>query len=81
MVYLLPAAVVSSLGFMFWMVAFRLRSDRVRFAREVTRARFRYRPANLARFLLGRSFAIPHDPPEWERRLISSLRRLPPTDA
>ena len=77
MFYLLPSAVLAALGFMFWMAAFRLRADRVKFAREVARAKFRYRPANLARFLLGRSFAIPDDPPDWERRLVSSLRRVP----
>ena len=82
MFYLLPSAVLAALGFMFWKVAFRLRSDRVKYAREETRARFRYRPANLARFLLGRSFAVPNDPPDWERRLVSSLRGLPSeTDA
>lgn len=76
MFYLIPSAVVAALGFMFWRVAFDLRRDRVRFARQHSQARFRYRPRNVYRFLFGRSFAVPGDPPEWQDRLVGSLRQL-----
>jgi hypothetical protein len=77
MLYLVPTTIVAGLGFMFWMVAFRLRPDRVAFAREYARAVFRLRPTNLIRYLLGRSFAVPSETPEWQDRLVSRLRRVP----
>ena len=69
MFYLLPTAVVGLLGYMLWMTAFRLRRDRVEFARERIRGRFR---RERLREPLAGSFALLPERPEWDS-LLSRL--------
>jgi hypothetical protein len=75
--YLIPAIAAVMLGYMVWLAAFRLRHDRVKTERHRTRGKFAFKPKDRARFLLGRSFEVSKDKPEWEDPLVSSLAKLP----
>lgn len=69
MFYLLPSAVVGLLGYMFWMTTFRMRRDRVAFARRRNRGHFRRE--RLRRLVAG-SFALPPEREDWHQ-LLSRL--------
>lgn len=69
MFYLLPATVVGLLGYMFWMTGFRLRQDRIRFARDDLRRRFR---RERLRRLIGESYDLLPERAEWHE-LLSRL--------
>lgn len=73
MIYPLAAVTVAMSGYMVWLLLFRLRHDRVRAQRNLTRGKFALRPKDRLRFLLKRSFAVSEEKPEWEDRLMSSL--------
>ena len=73
MIYLLTAASATMLGFMAWTAVFRMRPDRVRAQRRLTRGKFAFRPRERTRFLLGQAFQVSKDKPEWEDPLVSSL--------
>lgn len=77
MMYLLPAATVAMFAYVFWLAAFRMRRDRVWSERERSRGKFAFRPKERVRFLLGRSFEVKPDRPEWEESLVSSLATVP----
>lgn len=70
---LLPALVVAMLTYIFWHAAFRLRHDRVRFARKSDRRDQIFGRRHRIRFLLGRAFAAPADKPDWEAPLVEDL--------
>jgi hypothetical protein len=71
---LIPSLVVGMLGFMFWRAAVRLRHDRVRTERELTRGRHGFTPRQRIRFLLERAFHVrADDEPDWQTELKSSL--------
>ena len=73
MIYLVSAATAAMFGFMLWSTLFRLRPDRVRSQRSLTRGKFAFRTKERARFLLKRSFDVVGDKPDWEDPLISKL--------
>jgi hypothetical protein len=73
MIYLVSAATAAMFGFMLWSTLFRLRPDRVRGQRSLTRGKFAFRTKERARFLLDRSFDLVRDKPDWEDPLISKL--------
>jgi len=73
MIYLVSAATAAMLAYMLWSTLFRLRHDRVRTQRSLTRGKFAFRTRERARFLLKRSFDVVNDKPDWEDPLISSL--------
>ena len=73
MIYLVSAATAAMFGFMLWSTLFRLRHDRVRTQRSLTRGKFAFRTRERARFLLNRSFDVTKDKPEWEDPLVSKL--------
>jgi hypothetical protein len=65
------------LGYMVWLVTFRLRRERVATERERTRGKRAFRPKERIRFLLHRSFRVPEEKPDWEEPLVSSLAAAP----
>ena len=73
MIYLISAATALMFGYMLWSTLFRLRHDRVKTQRRLTRGKFAFRPKERLRFLLGRSFQVADDKAEWEEPLVSSL--------
>ncbi|HEY0148812.1 MAG TPA: hypothetical protein VGB70_07385 [Allosphingosinicella sp.] len=77
MFYLIPAATLVMLGFVFWRAAFRMRRDRVELTREHTRGKHALRPRERLRFLLKRSFEVAEEKPEWEEPLLSTLATIP----
>ncbi len=77
MLYLLPAATVVMLGYIFWRTAFRLRHDRLKVKRTRSRGKFRFSPRERLRSLLNASFAVPEERPDWENRLVSRLTDTP----
>ena len=77
MIYLIAAVTAAMLVYMGWLVVFRLRHDRVKTERAVTRGKYAFRPKERLRFLLGRSFDVSQDKPEWEDSLVSSLNTVP----
>lgn len=66
MLYLLPTAVAGLLFYMFWMTGFRLRRDRIRFARQHLRTKFQ---RQRLRQIVAQSYALPTDRPEWQAML------------
>ena len=75
----IPLLVVAMLGYMFWHAAFRLRPDRVRFARNSDRRHRIFSRRHRARFLLGRAFDPPGDKPDWQEPLVADLAALDAT--
>jgi hypothetical protein len=73
MIYLLAAATAGMFGYMLWMVAFRLRRDRVSAERDLTRGKFAFRPKERLRFLLNNAFEVPAQKEQWEDSLASCL--------
>lgn len=73
MIYFAAAATAAMFGYMLWSTLFRLRHDRVKTQRSVTRGKFAFRTKERARFLLKRSFDVVRDKPDWEDPLISKL--------
>jgi hypothetical protein len=61
------------LGYMAWAIVFRLRRDRIKTERELTRGKAVFRPMHRMQFLLRRSFEPPQDSPDWERELVASV--------
>jgi hypothetical protein len=77
MFYMLPAATVAMLGYVFWRTVFRLRKDRLLLTREQTRGKFALRPRDRLRLLLNRSFTVADDKPDWEEPLVAKLAEAP----
>lgn len=77
MIYVIAAATAVMCAYLFWMVVFRLRRDRVLSERERSRGKHAFRPKDRLRFLLGRSFNVADDKPEWEEPLVSRLAEVP----
>lgn len=77
MIYILPAITLVMLGYMVWSTMFRLRHDRVKTERHLKRGKFAFTPKDRVRFLLGQSFEVSKDKPEWEDSLMSSLAKVP----
>ena len=77
MIYIIPAATLAMLAYVFWLAAFRMRRDRVRSERELNRGKFAFRPKERLRFLLSRSFDVSPEKPEWEDPLVSRLADVP----
>lgn len=73
--YFIPAAVIAMLGYMFWSVAFRLRRDRVTETRKQDRSHIIFSRRYRIRYLLGRSFKVSEDDPDWQPKLVSHLER------
>ena len=73
MVYMIAAATAGMLGYMLWLLLFRLRRDRVASERNLSRGKHAFRPRERLRFLLNRAFHVPKDKPEWEDPIVSSL--------
>jgi hypothetical protein len=73
LVYAVALLTALMLGFIAWSAVFRLRRDRVRTQRTLSRGKFAFRPKERARFLLERSFPIPEAKPHWEGPLVASL--------
>ena len=77
MIYLIPAATAAMIAYVFWLAVFRLRRERVKSERELSRGKHAFRPKDRLRFLLGRSFGVSPERPEWEEPLVSRLTELP----
>lgn len=78
MFYVIPALTLGMLGYMVWLVTFRLRRERVATQREQTRGKRAFsRPKQRLRFLLHRSFRLPDEKPEWEEPLVATLAKPP----
>ena len=78
MFYVIPALTLGMLGYIVWLVTFRLRRERVATERELTRGKRAFsRPKQRLRFLLQRSFRVPDEKPAWEEQLVSSLANAP----
>lgn len=77
MIYLLPAVTAGMLGYMMWLAAFRLRVDRVKTERTLSRGKHAFRPKERARFLLARSFHLSNEKPSWEEDLLTALSTAP----
>lgn len=73
MIYIIAATTAGMLGYMLWLVAFRLRRDRIAAERELTRGKFAFRPREKLRFLLKRAFSVSDNKAEWEEPLVSRL--------
>lgn len=73
---LIPVTIAAMLAYMIWSTGFRLRKDRIRSQRDRTRGKFAFRPRERIRFLLGRSFPVSEDKPEWETSLVSNLSKV-----
>ena len=73
MLYLVPVLTALMLGYMAWAIVFRMRRDRIRTERELTRGKATFRPMHRMQFLLRRSFEPPQDSPAWERDLVGSV--------
>ncbi|HEY0012292.1 MAG TPA: hypothetical protein VGB79_05510 [Allosphingosinicella sp.] len=81
MFYVIPALTLGMLGYMVWLVTFRLRRERVATERALTRGKRAFsRPKQRLRFLLHRSYRLPEERPEWEEPLVSTLARAPARD-
>jgi hypothetical protein len=78
MFYVIPALTLLMLGYMVWLVTFRLRRERVATEREMTRGKRAFsRPKQRLRFLLHRSYRLPDEKPDWEEPLVASLAQTP----
>lgn len=75
MIWVLASATLIMAGYIIWAVVFRLRHDRVKSQRQRSRGKFAFRAKERARFLLGRSFPLSENKPEWEDPLVSKLVR------
>ena len=73
MAYLIPALTAAMLGYMFWMLVFRLRRDRVHTERKATRGKYRFSPKDRVRLMLDRAFGVSRRKAEWEDPLIERL--------
>ena len=71
--YLLASATLAMMGYMLWVTMFRLRRDRVRAEREVTRGKFDFRPRKRVRLLLNAAFRPSVEKAEWEDPLLARL--------
>lgn len=80
MIYIIPAATASMFGYMLWLLVFRLRRDRIRTERSLTRGRSAFRPKDRMRFLLKRTFGVAEATPEWADPLLSKLADVPARD-
>lgn len=74
--YVLAAATLAMMGYMLGLTMFRMRRDRVRAEREVTRGMFAFRPRERARLLLNRAFAPAIEKAPWEDPLLSRLSEI-----
>lgn len=74
---LIPFIVLAMLAYMFWRLAVRLRPDRIRAERELTRGKHAFRPRERIRFLLKRAFHVKEDEPPWQSELKSTLDTVP----
>jgi hypothetical protein len=81
MLYLVPVLTLSMLGYMAYAIVFRLRRDRIKTERELTRGKAVFRPMHRMQFLLRRSFEPPQDKPDWEQELISSAAKVLPASS
>ncbi|MFC7499571.1 hypothetical protein ACFQRC_10085 [Enterovirga sp. GCM10030262] len=77
MIFLISSVTAAMIGYMAWRLLFRMRGDRIRTERKLTRGKFAFRPKERLRFLLRRSFDVSPNEPEWEAPLLSSLARIP----
>lgn len=77
MIYLLATATGAMFSTMVWLTVFRMREDRVRQVRALTRGKFAFRPKERARFVLNRSFRVPEERREWEEELVARLATVP----
>ena len=75
MLYFLTAASAAMLGYMVWSTAFRMRHDRVRTQRRLTRGKFAFRARERARLVLNKAYQVADDRPEWQDELVSTLDR------
>ena len=75
MTYLLPAMTAGMLGYMAWLLVFRLRRDRIAGERALRRSRFAFRARERLRLLFRRAYKLPEQRPEWEEPLVESLDR------
>jgi hypothetical protein len=78
MLYLVPVLTLSMLGYMAYAIVFRLRRDRIKTERELTRGKAVFRPMHRMQYLLRRSFEPPRDRPDWEQELINSAANVLP---
>lgn len=77
MAYVIAPLTAGMLAYMVWMLVFRLRHDRVRTERQLTRGKFAFGPRERARLLLKNAFGVSNDRPEWEGPLVSSIAAAP----
>jgi hypothetical protein len=82
--YVLAAAIAVMWGWILYLTL-RLRHDRVKTQREMTRGRFVFRrPRDRVRFLLGRAFRPTAETAEWEGALLARMNegssRTSPSD-
>lgn len=77
MIYVIAVATLAMLAYVFWLAAFRMRRERVRSQREQSRGKFAFRAKDRLRFLLGRSFGVAPDKPDWEEPLVAKLAEVP----
>ena len=77
MIYLLAVATLGMMAYVFWLATFRMRRERIWSEREQNRGKFAFRRKDRLRFLLGRSFGVAPDKPEWEEPLVASLAEIP----
>ena len=75
LIYTIAILTALMLAFIAWSAVFRLRHDRIKMERELTRGKFAFRPKERARLLLKRSFPVAEGKPHWEDPLVSNLRK------
>ncbi|MBA3677815.1 MAG: hypothetical protein H0W74_10510 [Sphingosinicella sp.] len=75
MVYFLAFATIVMMAYMAWQIVFRLRPERIKYARHATRGKHAFRPKDRMRFLLHQAFGTADDHPEWAEPLVGQLAR------
>lgn len=81
MITILAVTTLAMLAYVFWLAAFRMRRERIWSQRTSNRGKFAFRRKDRLRFLLGRSFTVAPDKPEWEESLVASLADIPAAKA
>jgi hypothetical protein len=78
MINLIAAMTFAMIGYMVWLVAYRLRRDRLSSERAMSRGKRGFRPKERLRWLLRETFGVAEERPDWEAPLLSRLPEVPP---
>jgi hypothetical protein len=69
----LLAAAITAMWIYIVVLTLRLRRDRVKTQRELTRGKYAFRRRDRVRFLLGRAFGTAPERAEWEKALLARI--------